>query len=230
MKFYQFIQEKIFKPYRSRYERKRSQLFYNYLNPGTSDKILDFGGGNGRRMAGLFPDRRNNIYIADIMPQDLEHAKKTFSFETILINESGNIPFEDKFFDITFCNSVIEHATVDKDDIWNIKTNEEFREKSRLRQKKLADEIRRVSKKYMVQTPNKHFIIESHTWFPSIIIYLPRSLQLKFMRFLNKFWIEYCYPDFNLLTIKEMRSLFPEAKVLKEKSLFMTKSIIVIKS
>ena len=230
MKFYQFIQKKIFKPYRSRYEKKRNQLFYDYLNPESSDSILDFGGGNGRRMAGLIPDRRNNIYIADIMHQDLEYAKNTYAFETILIDESGNIPFKDNYFDITFCNSVIEHATVDKEDIWSIKTSKEFKEKSHIRQKKLADEIRRVSKKYMVQTPNKHFIIESHTWFPSIIIYLPRLLQLKLMRFLNKFWIEYCYPDFNLLSIKEMKSLFPEAKLIKEKSLFMTKSIIVIKN
>jgi hypothetical protein len=204
-------------------------LFFDNFDPDPDDKILDLGGGNGRRMAGLFPDRRENIFIADIIPEDLEHAKSVYKFETILINEDGSIPFEDKFFDITFCNSVIEHATVDKDEIWEITSDKEFRTKSLLRQQKLAEEIRRVSKKYMVQTPNKHFIIESHTWFPSIIVYLPRSWQLKLMRFLNKFWIEYCYPDFHLLTVREMKSLFPEAKMLKEKSFLLTKSIIAIK-
>ena len=227
---YRFIKKKVFIPYRAKYENRRRQLFFDYFKPSPNDNILDFGGGNGRRMAGLFPEWRENIFIADILPEDLEHARENYDFKTILIEENGILPFEDNYFDITFCNSVIEHATVDKDEIWKILCDEEFRDKSLERQKKLADEIKRVSKKYMVQTPNKHFIIESHTWFPSIIVYMPRSLQLKLMRFLNKFWIEDCYPDFNLLTIRQMKSFFPEAKVLKEKSFFMTKSIIAIKN
>lgn len=229
MKLAQLIQEKIFRPYSYRFEKNRKDYFIKYFKPTQEDKILDFGGYDGRRMVEIFSDWRMNIYIADISFQGLGFAKNNYGFETILLNENGIIPYEDKFFDIIFCNSVIEHVTVDKKDMYSIITNSEFRIKSLLRQKKLADEIRRVGKKYFVQTPNKHFIIESHAWFPSFYIYLPRMYQIKLIRFLNRFWIKKTGPDFNLLTVKDMKGFFPDAIIKKEKSLFMTKSIIAIK-
>jgi hypothetical protein len=230
MKFNQFIIEKIFKPYSFRFERKRKDLFYEFFNPKSDDKILDLGGDDGRRMAILFPDKRKDIYIADISHRALETAKSKYGFETILLDESGEIPFRDNYFDITFCNSVIEHVTVDKNEMFADISETEFIVKSMLRQKKFADEIKRVSKKYFVQTPNKHFIIESHTWFPSFFIYFPRWFQIKTILFLNKFWIKKASPDFNLLTVNDMKLLFPEANLIKEKSFFMTKSMIVIKN
>lgn len=230
MKLQQLIREKIFKPYSYRYEKKRKEYFLKYLKPTMKDKILDFGGSNGRRMAEIFPEKRKDVYIADISIEDLEFAKNNYGFETILLDESGIVPFENNFFDIVFCNSVIEHVTVDKKDIYKIKKNREFKVKSVLRQNKLADEIRRVGKKYFVQTPNKHFIIESHTWLPSLYIYLPRSIQIKFFRLLNRFWIKKSNPDVNLLTVKDMIRLFPDAIIKKEKSLLMIKSIIAIKN
>ncbi len=125
---------------------------------------------------------------------------------------------------------MIEHVTTDKADIYDNVTNREFKEKSLRRQRLFADEIRRVGKKYFVQTPNKHFIIESHTWFPSLYVYFPRSVQIKTIQLLGKFWVKKSSPDFNLLTASDMKSMFPEAIIIREKSLFMTKSIIAIKS
>lgn len=229
-KFNQFFRNKIFKPYSLRYEKQRNELFYKYLKPDPNDKILDLGGNDGRRMASLFPEKGKDIYIADISTEGLEAAKTNYGYTTILINESGVLPFGDNYFDIVFCNSVIEHVTTDKADIYDNVTNREFKEKSLRRQRLFADEIRRVGKKYFVQTPNKHFIIESHTWFPSLYVYFPRSVQIKTIQLLGKFWVKKSSPDFNLLTVSDMKSMFPEAIIIREKSLFMTKSIIAIKS
>src|SRR6185436_14752510 len=142
-------------------------------------------GDDGRRMANLFPDKTSGIFIADISEKALDIAKTRYGFETILLDESGTIPFEDKFFDFLFCNSVIEHVTIDKSEIYNVTSDSEFKIRSYQRQKILAQEIQRVSKKYFVQTPNKHFIVESHQWFPSLYLYFPRWMQIKIIQFLS---------------------------------------------
>jgi hypothetical protein len=79
-----------------------------------------------------------------------------------------------------------------------------------------------------VQTPYKYFIIESHSWLPVIIVFLPIIMQIKIIAFFNKFWPKKTVPDWHLLTIKQMKELFPEAKIIKEKSFFFTKSLIAI--
>lgn len=224
------IRKTIFNPYSRRFKKRRKNIFYKYLNPGPKDKILDFGGDDGSWMNYLISFKSENLYIADIYQEPLDIAKAKFGFKTILLDESGKIPFEDNYFDIVFCNSVIEHVTVNKNEMYNIKTNKEFRRRSYIRQKFLADEIRRVSKKYFVQTPYRHFIIESHTWLPSFHTYLPRTFQLRLVRFLNKYWIKDSSPDINLLTGKDLQKLFPDAKIIREKSLFLTKSIVALRS
>ncbi len=224
-----FVREKIFKRYSQKFKQNRKDLFYKYLTVSPEDRVLDFGGYDGSWLAFLIPSKGEELYVADIATQALETANKKYGFKTILLDESGKIPFEDNYFDVIFCNSVIEHVTVDKDEIYKIKTNREFKEKSFARQKFLADEIRRVSKKYFVQTPYRHFFIESHTWFPSFFIYLPRTFQIKLIQLLSKYWVKSSTPDVNLLTVKDMRRLFPEAEIIQEKSFFMTKSLIAIK-
>ena len=223
------IREKIFNNYSRKFKQKRKDLFYNQLKPHAQERILDFGGYDGSWLSFLVPENNGNLYVADIAEDALKKAKNKFGLKTVLLDESGKIPFDDNYFDVVFCNSVIEHVTVDKNEIYSIKTNKEFREKSFARQQFLASEIRRVSKKYFVQTPNKHFIIESHNWFPSFFIYLPRTYQIKLIKFLSKYWIKSSTPDVNLLTEKDMKLLFPDAEIFQEKSLYMTKSLIAIK-
>jgi ubiquinone/menaquinone biosynthesis C-methylase UbiE len=230
VKFTQIIYKKVFEPYSSKFEKRRIKLIKSSFTFNSNDKILDFGGYDGRRMVHLFPDKTDGIFIADISEKGLDIAKTVYGFETILLDESGTIPFKDNFFDFLFCNSVIEHVTVDKNEVYNFTSNKEFKNISFIRQKKLAEEIKRVSKKYFIQTPNKHFIIESHLWVPSFYLYLPRLIQIKIIRFLNKHWIKQSSPDFSLLTEKEMKELFSEAQIFKEKSIFLTKSLIAIKN
>lgn len=218
----------LFKHYSGRARAKRAKIFHSYFPIGENTKILDLGGHDGEYIMTMGIDKKN-IYVADFDLVALEKARKN-GLNTVVLDESGRIPCAKNDYDVIFSNSVIEHVTVDKDDMYKFKTNKSFREAAWVRQKLFADQIREKSDKYYVQTPYKYFIVESHSWLPVIIVMLPRTWQMGVIKFFNKFWPKQTSPDWNLLTAKEMQKLFPEAKIVKERSLFMTKSLIAVKS
>lgn len=122
--------------------------------------------------------------------------------------------FSTKSFDIVFSNSVIEHVGPFD------------------RQKEMADEIRRVGKKYWVQTPNKHFPIEIHFLFP-FFQYLPRELKKAVARswpfsFAKRLKLDPIEEAMHIwpLGMRKFRMLFPEANILTEKVFHFTKSLI----
>ena len=133
------------------------------------------------------------------------------------------LPFRDKSFDVVFSNSVIEHVG----DPW--------------RQEQFAREIARVGVRYFVQTPNRWFPVEHHLLTP-LIHFLPRRWQ---RRLVNKFtiweWIarprpdqrsfflEHYLRDIRLLDSRAMRRLFPGARIVRERFLGFTKSLIAVR-
>jgi hypothetical protein len=218
--------EKIVHLFSQRSRAKRAALFHQYLHPTQQDKILDLGSEDGSSIANIIPFREN-VFIADINQQMLARGRQQYGFKTVLLDEGGTLPFEDNYFDIVHCNSVIEHVGIDKAQQWSVRDGKKFAKMAFERQKKFADEIRRVGKSYFVQTPNKNFIFESHTWLP-FIQYFPRPLFLKTIENLNKWWIKKTIPDWNLLTVKQMKELFPEATIIRERVLGLTKSLIMV--
>ncbi|HLG65508.1 MAG TPA: class I SAM-dependent methyltransferase [Ktedonosporobacter sp.] len=125
--------------------------------------------------------------------------------------------FGDQAFDVVFSNSVIEHVG------------------SYEQQRQMADEVRRVGKKYCVQTPNRYFPIEPHVLLP-FFQFLPFKLQVFILSHFRSPWgwkvtsrqeaVSYLQ-GIRLLTEKELRSLFPEAQICKERFLGVTKSFLV---
>ena len=124
---------------------------------------------------------------------------------------------------------MIEHVTVDKANVYNMLSTKEFQKKAIGRQRRFAEEIRRVGKAYFVQTPYKYFPIETHTWTPFVTVFLPRRLQVSFIRFLNRFWPKKTNPDWNLLTIQPMKQLFPDSEIITERSFGFVKSIMAVR-
>jgi hypothetical protein len=214
----------------SQSRNKRSKIFNTILKPEKSDTILDLGGGNGsyikRTTEGINIGR---IIVADISESHLAIANKAYGFETKLLSTGSKLPFSDGEFDIVFCNSVIEHVTIPKEDIWNCTNSKVFKQLAFERQVVFAEEIRRIGKSFFIQTPNKYFVIESHTWLPGLIALFPRKILIRTMRIFNKFWPKKAQPDWNLLTYKEMKKLFPDATIYRERYFGLTKSIIAIK-
>ena len=210
----------------------RAVLFRQLFSIDETTKILDIGSEDGSNINFYLQgtnSRPENVYLADINESAIKTGKEKFGYQAVLLDESGKLPFDDKFFDIVFCSSVIEHVTIGKEEVWEMQNEDEFAKLSLERQTFLANEIRRIGRSFFVQTPNRNFIFETHSWLP-FIAFLPRPMLIKSLKFFNKFWIKLTIPDFHLLDKNQMQNLFPDAVIVSERKFGMVKSIIAIKN
>lgn len=210
----------------------RAVLFRQVFSIDETTKILDIGSEDGSNINFYLQGTKahpENVYLADINESAIENGKANYGYKAVLLDESAKLPFADVFFDIVFCSSVIEHVTIGKEKIWEIQDEAEFARLSWERQTFLANEIQRIGRSFFVQTPNRNFIFETHSWLP-FIGFLPRPLMIKVLNFFNKFWIKLTIPDFHLLDKNQMKILFPDAEIVSERKFGMIKSIIAIKN
>ncbi len=137
-----------------------------------------------------------------------------------LVQADGrSLPFPNSSFDVAFSNSVIEHLGTFQD------------------QTAFASEIRRVARVIWVQTPARSFPVEPHLAGP-FIHYLPKKIQRKLARRFTLWgWIATDYDrdidiflkETRLLTFREMKELFPDCEIVRERWLFLTKSYIALR-
>lgn len=210
---------------------KRAKIFRDAFAITEQTRILDLGSETGANIANVLdgtPARPENVYIADINAEQVAEGARRFGFNAVEVDEARPLPFDDDFFDIVYCSSVIEHVTVPKADVWTVRSGREFREHSLRRQREFANEIKRLGKQYFVQTPYRHFPVESHSWLP-VVAWLPRRVLIPVLRFSNLFWVKKTSPDWYLLNRREMSELFPDAQIVDEKSMGLAKSLIAIR-
>src|SRR5262249_4530992 len=138
---------------------------------------------------------------------------------SIVLADGRSLPFPSSSFDVAFSNSVIEHLGTFQD------------------QTTFASEIRRVANVIWVQTPARSFPVEPHLAGP-FIHYLPKRIQRKLARRFTLWgWIATDYErdidiflkETRLLTFREMKELFPDCEIMKERWLFITKSYIALR-
>ena len=179
-------------------------------------KILDIGGTQifWEIMGFLSKAEEIEIWILNLKVEQSKHR----NFKMIVGDARNMVEFKDREFDIVFSNSVIEHLTTVAD------------------QHRMANEVKRLGKKYYIQTPNKYFPIEPHFLFP-FFQFLPLSIQLFLVTHLkaargknikNRQIAKERITSIRLLTKGELKELFPEANISKERFLGMTKSFIAI--
>jgi hypothetical protein len=122
--------------------------------------------------------------------------------------------FQNQEFEVVFSNAVIEH-------VGNF-----------AQQRAMAKEVQRVGKRYIIQTPNRHFPIEPHVLIP-FFQFLPLWLKIYVATHIPNWGWKASHIEelstIRLLTEKELKTLFPGAKVYKEKFLGLTKSFILYK-
>lgn len=134
------------------------------------------------------------------------------------VGDARELPqYETDEFDIVFSNSVIEHVG-------------DFEG-----QRRMAAEIRRVGERYFVQTPNRYFPIEPHFLFPGYQ-FLPFEARVFLVRHFELGWVGRI-PDpvqaaktvgaIRLLDRAELETLFPRARIYRERFCGLTKSFIV---
>jgi len=88
------------------------------LNKDT--RVLDFGCGWGR-IARFFLREidKKNLHGAEALSELAAACNKTFDSDQFLtIDQQGDLPFEDKKFDIVFANSVFSHLTLELNLSW----------------------------------------------------------------------------------------------------------------
>lgn len=213
-----------------RSRRSRARLFFRTLAPQDDARVLDLGGGRGLHVARYY-GRLNNVWIGDHSRASLERAHQDFGFRTILLDGTTTLPLDDNAFDIIFCSSVIEHVTGPRHEALALfKTDgARFAAKAFCYQKRFAHEIRRCATQYFVQTPYRYFPIEVHCWIPLVGL-LPTHWQWRVIDLFNKFWPrKQMSPDWALLNERQMRELFPDGEIHREKFLIFTKSLIAIR-
>lgn len=219
--------ERGFQKYSARARQRRAEMFRNAIPITAGAKILDLGGGAGTHIASILP-MHANITVADVSEDDLKVARAR-GYKTVRLSDAGVLPFADQEFDVVFCSSVIEHVTGPKAHAIAEKSSKSFQRMAWHYQSLFAQEIRRISKAYFVQTPYRYFPIESHSWLPMPIVMLPRPILSGLLKSVGKMWLKTTLPDWHLLTKRQMRQLFPDAVLLLEKSGGLTKSLIAVR-
>lgn len=210
----------------------RAELFRHQFTLDENTTVLDLGSETGANIAAVLQGtavRAQNVYIADIDARSVAAGQQRYGFNPVVIDETEALPFADQFFDIVYCSSVIEHVTVPKEQVWRIHSGRAFKLLARERQRLFAAEIRRLGRQYFVQTPNIGFPIESHSWMP-LMGYLPRRVQVPALRVTNRIWVKRTAPDWCLFNRQELSEMFPDAAIVEELALGLTKSLMAVRS
>jgi hypothetical protein len=207
------IHQKVFIYFR----RRRMKTFYAMLSPSPNTHVLDIGGAPNTWLAESTSDTKFPVTLVNLRFPDI--ADLTENRFNAVEGDATHLPFGDASFDLAFSNSVIEHMTT-----WE-------------NQQAFASEARRVAKKLWIQTPARSFPLEPHLLSP-LFQYLPRSVQIRIARHFT-LWglltkptpaqVDEMISDIRLLTYREMRQLFPDCLILKERVLGLTKSYIAVR-
>jgi hypothetical protein len=201
----------------TRLRRQRFRILLDMIGDTTEPvSILDVGGRPNyweMMTAGKPLVRRLHITLLNREPYDI-FSRPGF---TAQVGDARCMPqFADHQFDIVFSNSTIEHVGSDADQLC------------------MANEIRRIGRKYYVQTPNRFFPIEPHFVFP-FFQFLPVGLRVRLLQRFGLGWYsrtpeqkeaESIVRSIRLLRRKEVVHLFPNASIFEERYLGMVKSFV----
>lgn len=184
--------------------------FIREMGLSGGERIIDLGGAPGSWRYIPFPLK---IVIVNL-PGAVERDPNTHHEIEYIEGDACDLSqYADGSFDIAFSNSVIEHVGGPE------------------KRAALAREARRLAPRYWVQTPSIWFPIEAHTYLPFWWFYPPfakRAFIRRWRRTLPA-WCE-MIEGTTVLSRAEVRGLFPDARILTERSFGLTKSYIAART
>jgi predicted SAM-dependent methyltransferase len=198
----------------NKFRKQRFQYFEDLFHSNFPNnypiKVLDIGGTvHFWKEQELLKSGKVQVVLLNLSAEDV-HLE---GLSSMAGDASDLSQFTDKSFDLVFSNSVIEHLYT-----WENQT-------------KMAKEVIRVGKKFFIQTPNRHFFLEAHYALP-FVQYFPKKLthflltKTKLSR--GSKWdqkdAQQYLDEIRLLSYSEMKTLFPGAKMYREKFFGMNKS------
>jgi hypothetical protein len=198
----------------ARLRRKRYERFQSLIRSVPRPiRILDVGGTQGVWNIIGFEGRADvqitllNLYAVETSGSNIRSV----------VGDARNMQqFETGAFDLVFSNSVIEHVGGPDD------------------MKRMADEIKRVGKRYFIETPNRYFPVEPHFLFP-FFQFLPFTIRTML---LQNFRLGYCrrrperadaeqeVRSIRLLSGTELKRLSPEAVIERERLCGLTRCLL----
>ena len=197
-----------------RFRRKRFELFRGLLarvpRPLT---IIDLGGTQD------FWTRTDLVNESDLHITTLNTTPEPAGGPNLraVVGDARSMPeFGDQQFDIVFSNSAIEHVGTFAD------------------QRRMANEVMRIGKRYFIQTPNRHFPMEPHFLFLGFQ-YLPFDTRVWLVqhfrmghvpRMPEREHAAAAVSGTELLSQAQLCVLFPDAIVAEERLLGLVKSYI----
>jgi len=196
------------------YRRKRFEVFTSLLNKFPPPmKILDVGGSQSFWSMMEFNSQREiKIWVLNLYKEEEQEP-----YQTLVGDARDMRQFKDNEFDVVFSNSVIEHVGSYDDQLL------------------MANEVRRVGKRYFLQTPNLYFPIEPHFLFP-FSPFFPVGVKVWLLTHVGAWWHRgtlnkqeaiNVVSEIRLLRKRELIDLFPDATIVEEKCLGLTKSFML---
>jgi ubiquinone/menaquinone biosynthesis C-methylase UbiE len=196
-----------------RFRTQRMREFFSCFQVTGETRILDVGGTPSNwLLLSVCPQ----VTVLN-MPLGQQAGIEGFAFVSA---DALRLPFADQSFEIVFSNSVIEHVGGPE------------------QQRQFASEIRRVGRRYWVETPNRWFPVEQHLFTP-LVHWLPRQWQEAWLKKWTvwdwmerhtssdrEFYVRHYLDQVRLLSAGELAALFPDAKILRERAFGWTKSLI----
>ena len=200
-----------------RSRRIKMELLERYLPLSGTERVLDIGSqvdAQSRQILERFPDK-GRITAANLFPEHLETIRKAYPGIHTVQADARKLPFEDKTFDLVYSNAVIEHVGTLED------------------QQRMADEVRRVGKRWFLTTPNKWYPFEFHARMP-LVSWLPPKAMHKLTRMWAYNHVKGRYQpgndfsDVHLLTARQLRRMFPDSLVIKPRVTFWPETLVVV--
>lgn len=192
----------------SSFRRKRRRQFLVQFPVASYPTLIDLGG-----LVDHWQKDGREVTVLNLMPQESDVVK-------VIVGDGRCTGLPSSGYDLGYSNSAIEHVGKREDQV------------------AFANELRRVGRAIYCQTPNRRFPFEVH-YLTALIHWYPPLLRNYFIaRYLTLWgWLE--KPDRKrvaeyadsvlLLNKRELQELFPDCKIMREKFLGLTKSLIAVR-
>lgn len=207
----------LFQRLSTRSRRIKMEMLQRYVPLRGDERILDIGSQvdvQSRQILERIEDKRR-IVAANLMPEHLVNIRTAYPGICTVQTDARLLPFGDQAFDLVYSNAVIEHVGGFED------------------QRRMADEVRRVGKRWFLTTPNRWYPFEFHARMP-FLSWLPPRLMHKVARVwaynhvLRRYRPGNDYSDVHLMTARQLRQLFPDSLVLKPRVTFWPETLVVV--
>ena len=203
----------LFFPY---FRTRRMRRFAAVFRPTSETRILDVGGAlyNWQTI-----DCDARVTLVNIGFSRFKVPSRRPSNVSLALGDGRSLGYADRSFEICYSNSVIEH-------LFDYESQQRF-----------AAEVRRVGRSVWVQTPARWFFLEPHLVTP-FVHYLPKSWQRRLLRHFTLWgWLQRPSPErvdaflreVRLLTYREMKELFPDCRIERERFLGFTKAFVAVR-